>query len=386
MEKVYDIHIHLSFDIPMQEMVKVFEEEFKETGTEKYCFLCLPHHANGKNKLFLSATQNLKGLFLKNAFAPNGYAFAGLVHPQEDMPSEERAEIYYKQAVEYHNAGYDGIKMLEGHPTFSRVLGRTLDDKVYDKFYKYLEENQIPIILHVADPEGSWDMDTASEVAKALGRTYCDGYPSKRQLTDEVFGVLKKYPNLKLGLAHFGFMSYDINEAQKFISYKNTFFDLTPGGEQLIKMAETWDEWLKFFTQHQDEIVYGSDFYAFPKQDEKEWRTAFHRRPDFVRQLLETDKEHLYIDQKFRGVNIDKSLRDKIYRENFVKLLGEPRKINKEYFHSEAKRLLKVLPNGDKYYIKDRIIDITIPENLEFVTRRYISDINFMCENFDKKN
>ena len=39
MEKVYDIHIHYSFDIPMQEMVEIFKEEFKETGTEKYCFL-----------------------------------------------------------------------------------------------------------------------------------------------------------------------------------------------------------------------------------------------------------------------------------------------------------------------------------------------------------
>ena len=63
MEKVYDIHIHYSFDIPMQEMVEIFKEEFKETGTGKYCFLSLPHHANGKDKLFLSTTQNVKGLF-----------------------------------------------------------------------------------------------------------------------------------------------------------------------------------------------------------------------------------------------------------------------------------------------------------------------------------
>ena len=83
MEKVFDLHIHYSFDIPIDQMVNIFKEEFAETGTEKFCFLSLPHHANGKDKLFLSANQNVKGLYLKHVFSPNGYAFAGLIHPQE---------------------------------------------------------------------------------------------------------------------------------------------------------------------------------------------------------------------------------------------------------------------------------------------------------------
>jgi len=382
MEKVYDVHVHYSFDVPMQEMVNIFAEEFNKTGTEKFCFLSLPHHANGKDKLFLSANQNVKGLFLKKFFSPNGYAFAGLVHPQEKISDKERAEIYYNQAVEYKNAGFDGIKMLEGHPTLSRALGRALNDKVYDKFYDYLEESKTPIIMHVADPEGSWAMETASEDAKALGRTYCDGFPSKKQLTDEVFKVLEKHPKLKFGLAHFGFMSYDITEAERFLGFENTFFDLTPGGEQLINMSKDWDRWLMFFEKHQDRIVYGTDFYAFPKDEN--WEIAFNRRPKFVRQMLETNAEHKYIDQTFKGVKLDKKIRDKIYRENFVKLLGAPKKINQEYFVGEIERLLKDLPKGDKFYTKDGEIDISNPENLEKVTQRYVSDLEFMLENFNK--
>ena len=382
MEKVYDIHIHCTFDIPMQEMVDVYTEEFKATGTEKFCFLCIPHHANRKGGLFVNKNQNVKGLFLKHAFSPNAYAFAGLIHPQEQISDEERAEIYYNQAVEYNNAGFDGIKMLEGHPTLSRALGRALDDKVYDKFFSYLEENKIPIIMHVADPEGSWAMETASEDAKALGRTYCDGYPSKKQLTDEVFGLLEKHPKLKFGLAHFGFMSYDINEAERFLSFENTFFDLTPGGEQLIKMTETWEEWLAFFYKYQDRIVYGTDFYAFPKDEN--WEIAFNRRPKFLRQFFETDGEYTYLDQKFKGVKIDKALREKLYRENFVKLLGEPKVIDREYAIKEIEKLLKDLPKGDKFYTKDGIIDISKPENLKKVTERYVGDLRFMLDTFVK--
>lgn len=381
MEKVYDIHIHYNFDIPMPEMVEIFKEEFNETGTEKFCFLSLPHHASGE-KLFTNENQNIKGLFLKHAFSPNAYAFAGLIHPQNQMSDEERAKNYFNQAVEYNKAGFDGIKMLEGHPTLRRAMGRALNDNVYDKFYSYLEQNKTPIIMHVADPEGSWAMETASEDAKALGRTYCDDFPSKQQLTNEVFALLEKHPKLKLGLAHFGFMSYDINEAERFLNFENTFFDLTPGGEQLIKMAETWDEWLSFFNKYQDRIVYGSDFYAFPKKDEQGWRTAFRRRPDFLRHFFETDAQHNYLDATFNGVKIEKSLRDKLYRDNFEKMLGTPKIINKEYFKNYIEKLLRNLPCGDTYFTKDGIIDISKSENLKKVIDCYVGDLNYMLKIF----
>ncbi len=382
MEKVYDIHIHYNFDIPMPEMVKIFKEEFKETGTEKFCFLSLPHHANGKDKLFVNENQNIKGLFLKHAFSPNAYAFAGLIHPQNEISNKEHAELYYNQVVEYSKVGYDGIKMLEGHPSLRQAIGIALDDKVYDKFYSYLEQIQMPIIMHLADPEGSWNMATASEDAKALGRTYCDGFPSKQQLTDEVFGVLEKHPKLKLGLAHFGFMSYDINVAERFLSFENTFFDITPGGEQLIEMTKNWDKWLAFFIKNQDRIVYGTDYYAFPKVDETRWLKAVHLRPDFVRRFFETDGEYEYLGAAFKGVKLEKPLRDKIYRDNFMALLGEPKPIDKNYFKKEIERLLIEKPQGKVFYTKNSLIDITNVENLKKVTDRYICDLEYMLKSF----
>ncbi len=382
MEKVFDAHIHYSFDIPMEEMIKIFKEEFEETGTEKYVFLSLPHHANG-NRLHLNANQNVKGLFLKHSFSPDGYAFAGLIHPQTTISDEERAEAYYNQVVQYHSAGYDGIKMLEGHPTLRKSIGLALDSPVYDKFYNYLEQVGMPIIMHVADPAESWSLATASESAKELGRTYDESFPSKRQLTDEVFGILEKHPKLKFGLAHFGFMSYDIVEAERFLNYENTFFDLTPGGEQPINMSKNWDNWLKFFEKYQGKIIYGSDYYAFPKNDESEWRTAFRRRPDFLREFFETEREYLYIDQTFRGVNIGKDLRDKLYRDNFMNLLGNPQPIDMDYLKSEIYKLLNNPPTGDKYYTKDGVIDISDPNNLEKVIKRYTDDLRFMLERLD---
>ena len=334
MEKVYDLHIHFTFDIPLKETVEIFREEFEYTNTEKYCFLSIPYKLHGES-VSLEDTQNLKALYLKKSFAPNAYAFAGLEYDSEDLSA--LADSFLRQAKEYFSVGFDGMKMLEGYPSLLKARKIPLHHKVYHKFYEFMEKNGYPIIMHMANPKENWDITKASADAKAQGRVYDDSYPTKEEITDQVFKVMQQFPNLKLILAHFGFFSYDISLAERFLSYKNTAFDITPGGEQLINMSKEWDKWLPFWVKHQDRIFYGTDFYAFPK-DEK-WEISFNRRPKFVRQFLETDKLHDYLGEQFKGVLLDKSIRDKIYRNNFTNLLGEPKLVDTAYMLNTAKKL-----------------------------------------------
>ena len=339
MENVFDIHIHYTFDIPLEETVAIFKEEFKATQTDKYCFLSLPHHA-AKNGIICDEMQNVKGLYLKYAFSPNSYAFAGLVHPTEHNDVETIANDFLKQAKQYLSVGYDGIKMLEGYPSLLKGWDVPLDSPIYDKFNAFMEENGYPIIMHVANPTENWDIKIASPEAIAAGRVYDASYPSKAEITRQVFSVMEKFPKLPLILAHFGFFSDDMPTAERFLSYPNTRFDITPGGEQLIHMQKEWDMWLPFWEKYQDKILYGTDFYAFPKDEN--WEIAYTRRPKFVRQFLETDTNHVYLDETFKGVLLNGGLRDKIYRKNFVNLLGKAKNIDIEYLRDEASRLLKI--------------------------------------------
>lgn len=379
MEKVFDIHGHFTFDIRMPEMVERFKMVFAETETEKYGFLSLPHHTHD-GKLLVNKDQNVKGLFLKYAFAPNAYAFAGLVHPQTEMSEAERAENYYKQAVEYRSAGYDGIKMLEGAPDIRRVMGIPLDSPVYDRFYGYLEEVGMPIIMHVADPAYNWDWEAASEYNRTHGRVYVGDFLSKQQLTDEMFGILEKYPKLKLGLAHFGFLSYDITEAERFFSYENTFLDVTPGGSQLINIAKDWKNWGAFFEKHQNRILYGTDFGLSKQPNISDWKKSATNRPNLVKRIFGTTEEGVYANEAFRGVGMKKEMLDKLYRDNCTSLLGEPKLIDFEYLKNEIVRLSKDLPVGDRYYTKGNIIDITNAKNLKRVIKNYTSDLEYMLD------
>ncbi len=342
MEKLFEAHAHYLFDIPLDRTVEIFKEEFKEIGVEKCIFLSIPQESkDGKTFKYLPL-QNEKGLFLKKVFSPNGYAFAGLEHPKDLVYTEETADEFLRQAKESYQMGYDGIKMLEGYPQFRKANNIPLNHPVYDKFYSFLEQKNIPITLHVANPPEFWNVSAVDEFVKKAGRVCGEGYPSKAELQKEVIGVLTKHPKLRLALAHFGFLTYDIEETKAFLeNYENTVIDITPGGEQFFNIMNNWTEWKEFFEKYQDRLIYGSDFYAFPNEDKEEWKIAFHRRPDFVRQVFETDSEHVYLGESFRGINLDKNIRDKIYRENAERLFKCPRTIDEKAFTQRLKSLLQ---------------------------------------------
>ena len=339
MEKVYDVHVHCTFEIPLDETIEIFKEEFAVTETEKYAFLSSPHDTESdKKSIYTDYMQNIKALYLKKEFSPNAYAFAGLIHPDSYDDTDAVADEFLRQVKEYTSVGFDGIKMLEGYPSLLKLRNLPLDSPVYDKFYAFCEENEIPIVAHIANPAENWDITKASKQAIDAGRVYDDTYPTKAEITAQTFRVLEKFPKLRLALAHCGFLAYDIKEAEKFMDYENTILDITPGGEQLLIMSRDWGMWKKFVEKYRDRIIYGTDYYAFPKDEN--WEVCFTRRPKLIRELFETDEEHVYVGKKFKGINLDKKLRDKIYRENFMEFLGDPTELDEDWLAAQAEKVL----------------------------------------------
>ena len=362
MKKVFDAHVHHRFEMPIEEAVRIFKLEFPVTGTEKQAFMSIPSDVSPEGQFYLDEMQNMRMLFLKYAFSPNAYAFSGLEHPLNvaEMDSEYLSKEYLRQAEEYASVGYDGMKMLEGYPSMRKAMKRTLCDKVYDRYYSFLEENQIPVTMHVANPETFWNVEDIDEYSKRMGRVCDESYPTKMQLHEEVDGIMKKHPKLRLALAHFGFMSYDIEQAKRWLDeYEHTMFDLTPGGEQLLNMQKNWSEWERFFVDYQDRIIFGSDYYAFP-QDEN-WEENFLRRPKFLREFFETDSDHEYVGRPFRGVNLNEKILQKIYWDNAMGWFGEPKKIDFAYMKKKTEELLQKsnkrakFANEDLRYILENI-------------------------------
>ena len=340
MKKVFDAHIHHTYEMPIKDAIRIFKLEFPVTGTQRQAFMSIPNKVSPQHVFYLNEMQNIRMLFLKHAFSPTAYAFAGLEHPIDASEREDSylSDLYLKQAEEYKAAGFDGMKMLEGYPSVRKAMKRPLCHSVYDKYYSFLEENNIPVTMHLANPESLWNIAEADEYSIKMGRVCDSTYPTKNELHDEVDGIMKKHPRLRLTLAHFGFMSTDIERAKRWMDYENTCFDITPGGEQLLKMGKEWDLWKGFFDKYQDRILYGSDYYAYP-EDEK-WEENFTKRPKLIREFFETDTEHEYQGEKFRGIKLDGKIIEKIYLDNAMRLFGEPKKIDYSYMKNNAEKLL----------------------------------------------
>ena len=327
MKPVFDTHCHYHlFNLSLDETIGILKEEFKATNTIKCCFLAIPQEYDINGNKIINPESNKKGLLLKKAFAPNAYAYVGLEHPDNYNDIEKVQKLFLSQIEKYYEMGFDGLKMLEGYPTFIKYTGQGVDSPIYDQVYEFCEKHQFPITMHIANPDENWDIAHASKKAIEQGRVYDSSFPSKEEITNQMFNVLKRYPSLKLTLAHLGFFSKHYEDAVKFMSYPNTMLDITPGGEQLLNMSKDWNSlWLPFFKKYHNRIKYGTDFYPFPKDDN--WRINYTRRPQFIRDFFETDTEHNYLGETFNGVKIDESILDEIYIENAFKELGSPRKI-----------------------------------------------------------
>ena len=170
------------------------------------------------------------------------------------MPFKEQAELLLAM-------GCDGIKFLDLKPNYQLYCGCTCDDAVYDDLYDMLEEKQVPIVTHVADPRNFWTDVDVPEYRKQLGWCYSDPkFLTRKQINDCLLHRLEKNPTMRFQIAHFGFMSDDIPLCRYILErYPNVTFDLAPGWEILVDFADNIDAWSEFFSEFSGRILYGTD-------------------------------------------------------------------------------------------------------------------------------
>jgi len=233
-------------------------------------------------------------------------------------------------------AGFDGVGEMGSKPS-TRDRHKPLDGDYYEGFWQACESLGFPVLCHVADPEEFWDENLAPDWAKKRGWVYYGGdYPKKEELYAEMENVLDGHPGLKIVLAHFYFMSADLERASDFLDrHKNANYDLSLGIELMYNISRRRDEWRDFFIKYQDRILFGTDvgtWHTFQSAIDRIW---------LVRNFLESDAEFFTppsantlltrYKEPFIGLSLPKSALARIYAGNFRRLWGKkPRKVNFE--------------------------------------------------------
>ena len=351
-DAICESHAHLCFEKPIDETVECYKKIIKHFNYKAVNLNAVP--------VSYGCTENYQVIYCKSMLPPTVYACAGphLYSDRQDTP-----EALLKQIKEYDKMGFDGIKMLDGKVSQYRITKHKLTDKVYSKFLEYAEEKGMPVLMHIGDPEKYWDKSKASPYTIAKGWVYGEDDPHIEELRSWVDEILHRYPKLKLTLAHFYFMSNNLDRLAGMLDkYENLHIDTTPGGEMFVNFTNNYDESRSFFEKYQHRILYGTDMYNTFESPEKAEAEVGGPRVFQARNMLEKTEEFyskLISDKPLKPFGFKGETLYNIYCNNFYNLFGKnPKKLDCERIFANCKGF--VLNTGNLSEIEQNNMEIIL--------------------------
>ena len=333
-EQIIDCHVHMGGIDGEATM----EEIRRATGISRISLVAIQDPAGGGGLP--------QALYMKARTPGVYFVFAGLNHAEQRSGGEVKTATLADQATAFAGMGCDGIKMIEGKPTSRQVMDIPVTDAYFAEYWERVEELGTPIVWHVNDPEEFWDPELIPDWAKTRNWGYGPEDVAKEQLYTEVDEVLARHPRLKVVFAHFYFLSADLPRAARFFDEHPTVsFDLAPGIEMLYNISRDPGEGREFFTKYADRIVFGTDLssgWTIPESIARagivyRWLESDDefRVPDTVDYLLGSAA-----DGVIRGMSLPDDVLQRIYRANFVEMVGaEPKTLDKAAARAECEKL-----------------------------------------------
>jgi len=216
-------------------------------------------------------------------------------------------------------AGAMGLKVFKDLGMFDRKANGSrlpVDDAELDPVWDTCARLNVPVLIHIAEPPAFFEpLDYANErwleLALHPDRRHQDGVRFE-QLMTERNNVIRKHPNTKFILAHFGWHASDLARAGKLLDqYPNVYYDVAAVLYDFGRQPRASHE---FFIKYQDRILFGKDIYQ-PDEYPYYWR------------VFETNDEYFdyYRDYhafwKLYGIGLPDQVLRKLYNGNALKLV-----------------------------------------------------------------
>ena len=318
-----DGHIHFATSLDQKRLEKIIEE-YELNGV---ALQCIP-------KGGILPVEEDAFLFKKYCSVPV-YIFGGIDRKIYLKEEKKIGSSLVDEAKKLMDRGCDGIKMLEGKPNVRKNWPiPDFDLPVWEPYWDYVEKEQIPVYMHVNDPEEFWDAEHVSEFAKKAGWFYDDSYVNNEDQYRQILNVLERHPKLKILFPHFFFLSKQLNRLRCILDkFSNVRIDITPGVELFLNLSDEIEEARLFFDTYQNRILYGTDIGA---------RQVIQKDPVLLSMEESRDRISLitrFLEEKgnyklapnayyagpeikeMNGLGLDQSILRKIYQDNFLEFL-----------------------------------------------------------------
>jgi len=335
--RVTDCHVHPGKLGALENLLQIREH----LGLDRINLVCIVDPRSGSG--------HAEGLYAKAHRPGVFYCFGGLNHAGGLSGGKVSAPGLAEQVDHLLAAGCDGIKLIEGKPTFRKRLPLPLDGEYYRDFFAAAEQRGAPLLWHVADPEEFWDPAATPKWALDHGWGYDEGDVPKEQLYAEVERVLARHPKLRVIFAHFYFLSADLRRAEDFLAaHPNVMIDLAPGVEFLFNLSRDPEAARSFFIAHAGRIVFGTDIAGATKPEQAA------ARADLVRRFLEGEESFTVSPQadellepggkaEVCGLDLPDDVLAGIYSGNFESFAGAaPRAIDPDQALAECRRQAEI--------------------------------------------
>ncbi|HKB13781.1 MAG TPA: amidohydrolase family protein [Vicinamibacterales bacterium] len=217
------------------------------------------------------------------------------------------------------NAGAMGLKVFKDLGMFDRKADGSrlqVDDPEIDPVWETCARLNVPVLIHIAEPAAFFEpLDYINERWLELSL-----YPDRRhqtgvrfeQLMTERNNMIRRHPNTKFILAHFGWHASDLARAGKLLDQNpNVFYDVAAVLYDFGRQPRAAHD---FFIKYQDRILFGKDSYQ-PDEYPYYWR------------VFETNDEYFdyYRDYhafwKLYGIGLPDQVLRKLYNGNALKLV-----------------------------------------------------------------
>ena len=337
MNRFADCHVHIRGS--KIEEISAMLDDMHSMGITDAALQSLPYHGIAENISALYWKLNYQKIDLT--------AFGGmhLTDAYADIPLE-------KQTQTLLDLGCDGIKLIEMHTDLVEYTHRFTSDPAYDRMLSMLEERGAPLLLHACNPIECWAESAqgmhpglALYQGAALGRE-----ASFEDIFRETLKMLDKHPKLDIVIAHFFFLSSDIDRAGEILEkYPRLRLDLTPGTDMYFHFMERPEQWRDFFMTYSDRLLFGTDCNTYK---------------DFNKEIIELVYRFLTEPRKFvmpcygyheiLGLGLPQDTVEKICYTNYMDFVGNRKKaVDVSGLYDAAERMLQeVRTNPNPYYEK----------------------------------
>ncbi|MBR6794185.1 MAG: amidohydrolase family protein [Clostridia bacterium] len=298
-----DFHVHNHIHTTPEEAAVYMKEMIDRLGYEGIGIMASLHSSRGPYP-----TSNEDAMALVKLL-PGSIAFAGLDHERD----------FVEQTKEYMEAGFKGIKLLEGKPSEWRYRGYGYEHPRFDAFFDYCEKEGIPLLIHNNDPLANWDLSKADERAIKMGWVYDENVPSQEWFFEQLEHRLLTHPNLRAAIAHFGFYSNDIPRAERLMeACPNLVMDITPAILIYPQLSETPEAAEAFFRKYHTRIIYGTDADTKLEGFAREYND---KKRAIITHFLEGDEPREIAGNLIHPIKLEREMLENIYYNNAMRFI-----------------------------------------------------------------